>query len=115
MVQLPKVRKRKIMRRTPDSRWLVTACPGLWNALPGWNLGVLLVFSLLPGEWAQAQEDAVPSLWTRQKGQDWGEFLGPRRDSKSPEKGILTDWSEGRLKIKWVRKLSESLRRSIRL
>lgn len=43
-----------------------------------------------------------------QKGVDWPQFLGPGRNSKSPEKGILTDWSDGKLKVRWVWPLTES-------
>ncbi len=34
-------------------------------------------------------------------GVDWYRFLGPDLDGKSPEVGIRTDWSEGRLPILW--------------
>jgi outer membrane protein assembly factor BamB len=46
--------------------------------------------------------DDLPSLWTRQNGSDWPSFLGPDRDGKSGETGILTDWSDGKLKIVWT-------------
>jgi outer membrane protein assembly factor BamB len=52
--------------------------------------------------------DELPSLWTREQGVDWPIFLGPTRDSKSPEKGILTDWSDGKLKVVWQRELGTS-------
>ena len=32
---------------------------------------------------------------------DWPSFLGPNRDGKSTETGILTDWTDGRLKSNW--------------
>ena len=38
-------------------------------------------------------------------GVDWPAFLGPTGDGKSPEIGILTDWSGSKLKILWQRKL----------
>ncbi len=50
-------------------------------------------------------KDEMPSLWTRKQGIDWPSFLGPNRDSKSPEKGIITDWKDGGLRIVWQRKL----------
>jgi outer membrane protein assembly factor BamB len=54
-------------------------------------------------------EPAEPaSLWTRTAGDDWPAFLGPQRDSKSRETGILKDWSEGRLRIVWQTELGES-------
>ena len=34
-------------------------------------------------------------------GEDWFAFLGPTSDGKSVEKGILKDWSKGRLKVVW--------------
>lgn len=41
------------------------------------------------------------NLRTRKKGLDWPTFLGPAGDSKSPEKGILTTWPAGGLKVVW--------------
>ena len=41
------------------------------------------------------------NLWTRKNGVDWPTFLGPSGDSKSPEKGILTTWPVGGLKVVW--------------
>ena len=49
----------------------------------------------------------LENLWTRPNGSDWPVFLGPTGDSKSPETGILTDWSAGKLKIVWQRELGE--------
>jgi outer membrane protein assembly factor BamB len=40
-------------------------------------------------------------LWTRPTGVDWPTFLGPTGDGKSSETGILTDWSNGKLRIVW--------------
>lgn len=54
------------------------------------------------------QETRVKDIGTRKKGIDWAEFLGPNRDSKSPETGILKDWSGDKLKIKWTMPLTES-------
>lgn len=55
-----------------------------------------------------AEEKTLPSLRTRKEGVDWPIFLGPTRDNKSPEKGVLTDWSDGKLKIVWQRELGTS-------
>ncbi len=41
------------------------------------------------------------SLWTRLQGEDWPGFLGLNRDGRSNETGILTDWSNGKLKTLW--------------
>jgi len=51
--------------------------------------------------------DVLPDIGTRRGGEDWPRFLGPRGDGKSTEKGILTDWRDGKLKIVWRRKLGE--------
>ncbi len=49
----------------------------------------------------------VPDLGTRKAGSDWPAFLGPTGDSKSTEKGILTDWPVEGPKILWQRKVAE--------
>jgi outer membrane protein assembly factor BamB len=49
-----------------------------------------------------------PDLGTRRQGVDWPTFLGPTGDSKSPETGILTDWSGGQPRIVWQTKLGTS-------
>ena len=41
-------------------------------------------------------------------GSDWPTFLGPTRDSKSPETGILTSWPENGLRVVWQRHIVES-------
>jgi outer membrane protein assembly factor BamB len=50
-------------------------------------------------------EELPPSLWTRKTGVDWPQMLGPTRDGKSPEKGILTKWPAKGPKIVWSRPL----------
>lgn len=47
-------------------------------------------------------------LSTRNSGEDWPTFLGANGDSKSTEKGILTDWKDKPLKRVWMRDLKES-------
>ena len=42
---------------------------------------------------------------SRTFGQDWASFLGPNRDSKSPETGILTKWPDGGPRIIWDKRL----------
>ncbi|HUG68545.1 MAG TPA: PQQ-binding-like beta-propeller repeat protein [Pirellulaceae bacterium] len=49
--------------------------------------------------------DGPTDLWTRKKGVDWPDFLGPNRDSKSSETGIISPWPEAGLKIVWQREL----------
>lgn len=50
----------------------------------------------------------LTDLGTRKFGDDWNSFLGPTRDSKSGERGILTDWADGKLKVVWQLPLNES-------
>ena len=47
-------------------------------------------------------------LWTRKAGSDWGPFLGPTGDGKSPEKGIIAPWPEAGLKTIWEKRLGTS-------
>lgn len=57
-----------------------------------------------PSDAQQAAAAQLPDsgdLRTRKSGSDWAKFLGPTGDSKSPETGIRTDWSAGKLPIKW--------------
>lgn len=78
----------------------------IWNQLLPAALLLVVMASHLQVVWSQ--NESIPSLWTRKKGDDWPEFLGPGRDSKSRETGILKDWTDGKLKIKWTRPLEES-------
>lgn len=53
---------------------------------------------------AAGESPAIPaltSLWTRSKGVDWPHFLGPNRDSKSPETGLITPWPAEGPRIVW--------------
>jgi len=52
--------------------------------------------------------DSPSSLWTRKSGDDWPMFLGPNQDSRSAEKGIITDWSVTGLKRLWHVQLGTS-------
>jgi outer membrane protein assembly factor BamB len=85
---------------------------GDWKASPQSVTSlVLFVLALLSAGPIVSKEPVnpaeLPSLWTRTKGADWPQFLGPGRDSKSPETGIITDWSNG-LKVVWQVALEES-------
>src|SRR5262245_29221874 len=42
---------------------------------------------------AQQPSSGAPKSAPSQKGTDWPSFLGPTGDSRSSEKGILTNWS----------------------
>ena len=59
--------------------------------------------NIRPQEGAQ-RPVPVPSLWTRQAGEDWPRMLGVRFDSRSSEKGIRTDWGNDGLKVVWSQK-----------
>lgn len=41
----------------------------------------------------RADDVLPPDLGTRHSGIDWPDFLGPARTSKSPESGLITDWT----------------------
>ena len=43
----------------------------------------------------------------RTEGSDWPGFLGPHRDSKSAEIGLITDWPDAGPRIVWQRELGE--------
>jgi len=47
--------------------------------------------------------DLPPDLRTRRTGSDWPGFLGPIGTSVSTEKGILTPWPAGGLRLVWQR------------
>ena len=60
-------------------------------------------FAVDPAKPIVAQAPA--SLGTRKPGTDWPQFLGPNRDSKSSETGILTKWPAKGPRMVWSRKL----------
>ncbi len=68
-----------------------------------------LVFLLaLAAAAAAADEDTLPpDLRTRADGSDWPGFLGPNRDSKSPEIGVRTDWKTDPPPLLWHVELGE--------
>lgn len=73
------------------------------------NAAALLVLlaALAASAGAAADGEALPpDLRTRTDGIDWPGFLGPNRDSKSPETGIRTDWAGG-LPLLWHVELGE--------
>lgn len=58
--------------------------------------------------WSKASTASQPEdLGTRKQGVDWPCFLGPTQDSKSPEVGIVTDWSAGGLRQIWQMEIAE--------
>ncbi len=66
---------------------------------------LLGLLSLLRYDFVVAQSSSVSSIGTRTVGIDWPRMLGPTADSRSPEKGILTDWTNGKPRIVWSRPL----------
>lgn len=73
--------------------------------------GLLLTAALAtePADVALAAEGETlpPDLRTRTDGIDWPGFLGPNRDSKSPETGIRTDWVSDPPPLLWQLELGE--------
>jgi len=94
-----------------------------------WSVGFLVVFAIgcadhhaavaqssnetaAANETTAAQEaddplnaDSVTDLRTRSDGEDWPIFLGPTRDSKSRETGIVTPWPATGPRIVWQKEL----------
>ncbi|MFK7767009.1 MAG: PQQ-binding-like beta-propeller repeat protein [Mariniblastus sp.] len=64
---------------------------------------VVSCFSIEPSHTLAQTVETTQSenLWTRTTGEDWSTFLGPTGDGKSVEKGVLKDWSKGKLKVVW--------------
>ncbi|REJ64497.1 MAG: hypothetical protein DWQ31_21455 [Planctomycetota bacterium] len=57
---------------------------------------------------AETETPAVRDLRTRTDGVDWPRFLGPTGDSKSPERGILTEWPAQGPRLVWETRLGTS-------
>ena len=56
---------------------------------------------------ALGDDNLLPNIGTRPRGEDWPSFLGPTGDSKSTETGIQAWPAKGPRRV-WIRKLSES-------
>jgi outer membrane protein assembly factor BamB len=50
-------------------------------------------------------EELPQSLWTRTTGHDWPQFLGPDRNSKSAETGLLVPWPKAGPRVVWSQPL----------
>jgi outer membrane protein assembly factor BamB len=59
----------------------------------------------LPSELVGIDTSVPPSLWTRQQGEDWADFLGPGRDGKSAELGLRTPWPKEGPPVVWQREV----------
>jgi outer membrane protein assembly factor BamB len=46
-------------------------------------------------------------LWTRARGVDWPDFLGPKRDGRSAETGLTVSWPSGGPPLVWKREIGE--------
>lgn len=68
------------------------------------SLALLLVLPLV----AWGEETLPPDLGTRSKGTDWPIFLGPDRDSKSTETGLVVPWPAAGPRVVWQRELGTS-------
>ena len=53
----------------------------------------------------RSQAAEPPDLGTRKQGVDWPRFLGPTGDSKSPERGLVTNWPAAGPRLVWQMKL----------
>jgi len=51
-------------------------------------------------------EPELESLWTRRRGTDWPQFLGPQRNGKSTETGLITPWPANGPRIVWEREVA---------
>ncbi|UUO08680.1 PQQ-like beta-propeller repeat protein [Blastopirellula sp. J2-11] len=74
-------------------------------ALAAFVLGALICVT--PSA-VQGNETLPPDLATRRSGSDWPIFLGPTRDSKSPETGLTTPWPAAGPRVVWQRELGTS-------
>ena len=49
----------------------------------------------------------LDDVWETRKGDSWPRFLGTNADSSSTETGILKDWSDGQLKVRWIQEVGD--------
>jgi outer membrane protein assembly factor BamB len=66
---------------------------------------LLLIVALAP---VGAAEEPLADLSTCPQGIDWPDFLGPRRDSRSPETGVAADWAAHPPRLVWQCELGAS-------
>jgi outer membrane protein assembly factor BamB len=69
---------------------------------------LIAVVAVLYAPLLVAAEELPPDLGTRKAGIDWPSFLGPDRNSRSPETGVNPDWATHPPRIVWQGKLGES-------
>jgi outer membrane protein assembly factor BamB len=74
----------------------------------GMKLCLLVAVSSLLVASSVRAEELPPDLGTRKQGIDWPDFLGPQRDSRSPETGLNTNWKAHPPRVVWHTSLGES-------
>jgi len=87
------------------SRGYLDAQPG------GMFLGMTRLFLIAMvalGAKPLAAGEPPADLGTRRAGVDWPDFLGPQRNSRSPETGLATDWAAMPPRVVWQCPLGES-------
>lgn len=72
-----------------------------------WIVGVMALATAGHARDTSASETLPPDLATR-PGEDWPDFLGPRRNGTSAERGVSFDWPEKGPPIVWQTKLGTS-------
>jgi outer membrane protein assembly factor BamB len=69
----------------------------------------LPALALLAAGVAPSRADELPpDLGTRKAGIDWPDFLGPKRDARSPETGLASDWTGRTPRVVWQCELGQS-------
>ncbi|MFV1968870.1 MAG: PQQ-binding-like beta-propeller repeat protein [Pirellulaceae bacterium] len=87
-------------RRFPMICLLAMAMGTLWH--PVWGQENASVGSENPTMTDPAE---LKSLWTRRRGEDWPQFLGPTGDGKSTETGLIVPWPDEGPRIVWQRRI----------
>jgi outer membrane protein assembly factor BamB len=73
------------------------------------NRAALLFFAAIFITSQPLRAEELPSdLGTRKAGIDWPSFLGPQRNSRSPETGVKADWTARPPRLVWQCELGES-------
>ena len=89
------------MRKIPASLFAVCFASILFG-------GAFLLAAEAQHAVAEKTQELPTDLRTRRFGQDWETFLGPTRNSKSSEIGIIKDWAAESPKLVWQIPLSQS-------
>jgi len=67
------------------------------NSFPRWTTASIILIPVIATSCSvtASETSAGTEANATQSGDDWPQFLGPSSDSKSTERGIITDWSSG--------------------